>query len=330
MDKVSIIVPIYNKEIPLRACLDSICAQTYKNYEVLLIDDGSTDGSSEIADFYAKKEPRMKVIHQRNRGVSAARNVGMEASTGKWLVFVDADDWIGADYIEKLVEEAVPEGVTAFNHLTVAQGEISSPKHVRSKRIYANVPEPGSLEYNGALGAEYDGFYTVYPKIYDSSVIRKNHLRFDERFQFSEDTIFNQLFILHAARVRVDCQELEYYRMRDYSSLCVPLRYIGNIELLKMERNIQMSFYEKYGMPECLFVPCVFSVLKDIERVFTNRVDFNRLGYTHTINREFGEIIGMYYVPKTQFMRLYKYLLVYHPFLFFVLRSIQSMKKKIS
>ena len=100
--KFSIIVPVYNVENYLRECLDSILNQTYKNFEIILVDDGSKDGSSQICDEYEDKDSRIKVIHKENGGLSDARNHGIEAATGDYLVFVDSDDWIELNSLENI------------------------------------------------------------------------------------------------------------------------------------------------------------------------------------------------------------------------------------
>ncbi len=105
-DMVSVIVPIYNSEKYLRRCLDSIVNQSYKNIEIILIDDGSTDKSGNICDEYAEKDKRIKVVHQKNRGASVARNVGIGNAKGKWITFVDSDDYITADSISYLLNLA--------------------------------------------------------------------------------------------------------------------------------------------------------------------------------------------------------------------------------
>ena len=102
MSKISVIVPVYNVEQYLPQCLDSIINQTYKNLEIICVDDGSPDNSGKILDEYAKKDKRIKVIHQENQGVSVARNTGLDNATGKYIGFVDPDDWIEADYYETL------------------------------------------------------------------------------------------------------------------------------------------------------------------------------------------------------------------------------------
>lgn len=104
MDKISIIVPVYNVEDYLEECIESIVNQTYKNLEIILVNDGSTDCSGYICDKYNKKDFRIKVIHKKNGGLSSARNVGIDFSTGNYLMFVDSDDYIDLDMVEILLK----------------------------------------------------------------------------------------------------------------------------------------------------------------------------------------------------------------------------------
>ena len=104
MATVSIIVPIYNVETELRKCVSSILAQTYKDIEVILVDDGSPDNSGAICDEFASKDNRIVVIHKENGGLVNARKSGLERSTGRFISYVDGDDWIEEDFIQNLVD----------------------------------------------------------------------------------------------------------------------------------------------------------------------------------------------------------------------------------
>lgn len=105
-DLVSIVIPVYNAQAYLSQCMDSILRQTYQNFEVILIDDGSTDNSGSICDDLSKKDSRIRTYHIKNGGVGNARNVGMTYVKGKWFTFVDADDWIEAEYLKTLLQNA--------------------------------------------------------------------------------------------------------------------------------------------------------------------------------------------------------------------------------
>ena len=102
--KISVIVPVYKAEAWLARCVDSILAQTFRDLEVILVDDGSPDGSGALCEGYAAADSRVKAIHKANGGVSSARNAGIEAASGEWVAFVDSDDWLEPDYLERLAD----------------------------------------------------------------------------------------------------------------------------------------------------------------------------------------------------------------------------------
>ncbi|MBQ9764515.1 MAG: glycosyltransferase family 2 protein [Phascolarctobacterium sp.] len=116
MTLVSVIVPVYKIEDYLRKCVDSILAQTYKNLEIILIDDGSPDNCGNICDEYALLDKRIKVIHKENGGLSDARNAGLDICTGEYIAFVDSDDWVDKDYIATFMEYAQPDTIVCCGY----------------------------------------------------------------------------------------------------------------------------------------------------------------------------------------------------------------------
>ena len=104
--KISVIVPVYNTEKYLKRCIDSILAQSYSDFELLLIDDGSTDASPAICDEYATNDSRVRVFHKPNGGVSSARNLGLDNARGEWIAFVDSDDWIESEMLYLFISKA--------------------------------------------------------------------------------------------------------------------------------------------------------------------------------------------------------------------------------
>ena len=120
MPKLSVIVPVYNTEKYLRECIDSILAQTFTDFELILVDDGSTDGSGIICDEYADKDPRVQVIHQQNGGATVARRSGVRIARGEYVTFVDSDDWIDSDFYAPMIEKIKETGadVLVCNTLT--------------------------------------------------------------------------------------------------------------------------------------------------------------------------------------------------------------------
>lgn len=178
--KISVIIPVYNVEPYLRRCLDSVIRQTYTNLEIILVDDGSTDGSSAVCDEYKEKDSRILVIHKENGGVSSARNAGLEMATGEWIGFVDSDDWVETDMYEYLYE-------LAKEHETdVAQCAVAMENGSQRETLFSavNVPSKGITRENLKILSN-----SVCNKLYRSAPV--NGLSFECTYPIGEDALFN-------------------------------------------------------------------------------------------------------------------------------------------
>lgn len=200
--KVSIVIPVYNVESYLRRCVDSVLAQTLSDIEIILVDDGSPDGSPSICDEYAAANENVAVVHKSNGGLASARNAGMKIAAGDYLLFVDSDDWIDPETAGELV----------------AVAEANQVDFVRFRPMYAGWPghEDGSLCDFGTEQGMREGLYLkrdieekIYPRLfatpqltlgvivaawrslYRRKFLEENRLRFDEEVKYSEDTIFS-------------------------------------------------------------------------------------------------------------------------------------------
>lgn len=186
--KISVIVPIYNTEKYLRNCLDSIINQTYQNLEIILVDDGSTDNSGVIIDDYAKKDKRIKVIHQKNQGQSTARNNGLKIATGDFVSFVDSDDEIAKTFCQK--------HLAAFDKNTavsVCGAHYKSLKIKTTKDVYIEPLRPRKKHESKKAYILYllamDGrMYWCVNKLFHANIAKKCH--FDKSLNFGEDTKF--------------------------------------------------------------------------------------------------------------------------------------------
>lgn len=191
--KISIIVPIYNVEKYLRRCLDSIRAQTFTDFECICIDDGSPDGSGRILDEYAELDGRFRVIHQENAGVSAARNVGLDAARGEWIAFCDSDDWIEADYMKTMYETVAEIGadlVVCGINLELKNGKKQFLCCVKAKEVYDS-KEKFLNKFASLRGkSQYDAcIHSVVNKFYSINLL--NAVRFSPDIKYSEDYLFN-------------------------------------------------------------------------------------------------------------------------------------------
>ena len=133
---VSIIVPVYNAELTIRRCVDSICAQKFSDFELILINDGSTDLSGVICEKYAASDSRIIVIHKENGGVSSARNAGLKYAKGEWITFIDADDEVTPSYLENMISNGADDVDLVISYSTIVDqnGQIVNNMFKRHKR----------------------------------------------------------------------------------------------------------------------------------------------------------------------------------------------------
>ena len=177
---ISIIVPVYNVSKYIEKCIQSILTQTYRNFEVILIDDGSTDDSGSICDLYEKKDIRIRVIHQCNGGESVARNNGMRRAQGVYISFVDSDDWLEDDYLEQLLKNMEPFSMISCKFVIDDRKPIPNGDLYRINRAEA---------YISMLSAHGMGGY-VWGKLFDRKLIEKEKMSFDRETAICPDLLF--------------------------------------------------------------------------------------------------------------------------------------------
>lgn len=187
---VSVIVPVYNVELYLKRCLDSIIKQTLANIEIILVDDGSTDNSGKICDEFAQKDFRISVIHKKNGGLSSARNAGLNIAKGKYIGFVDSDDWINQDYYENLynIAKKTKSDIVSckFNksskykensHIKINENDFTIEDGKKFRETYLSSAMKGGISW-----------VPVWSKIYKRRIL--NDIRFEEGMIY-EDVMFN-------------------------------------------------------------------------------------------------------------------------------------------
>lgn len=230
--KISIIVPVYNVEKYLCQCLDSIINQTYKNLEIILVNDGSKDNSPIICDEYAKKDKRIKVVHQNNKGVSSARNKGIELSTGDYIMFVDSDDWIDKDtclttskmaleysadvvlwtYVREYENESKEKNIFNDNIIIFNKQDVKKQLHRRMIGIIEK-------ELNSPQNS--DALVPIWCKLYKSYLIKNREIKFVDLKDIgtSEDALFNLLVFEDVEKALYINKHLYHYRKENLSSV---------------------------------------------------------------------------------------------------------------
>ena len=193
MPTVSVIVPVYNAEGVVSRGVDSILAQSYQDFELILVDDGSTDSSGAICDNYAQQDGRVKVVHQANAGVSAARNAGLKAAQGDWVTFVDSDDRVLDCFLEALVE-----AVSRSDQIDLAYCGYAIIEGHSSIKTYASKTYLGKESIHEALSKTYL-LYRCSPwaKLFRRSIIVDHDVRFDSNLTISEDRLFLYNYLTH-------------------------------------------------------------------------------------------------------------------------------------
>ena len=213
---VSIIVPIYNAEKYLERCINSILVQEYTYFELLLIDDGSTDRSPQICDHFAAQDTRIKVVHKENSGVSDTRNLALDLAQGDYIQFLDSDDWITPDATKNFVHSAVSNGcdlvISAFYRVV---GDSFSPKSSIDKEgLFTRDEFADEMMDNPA-----DFYYGVlWNKFFKRSIIEKYHIRMEKDISWCEDFIFNLEYLRHC-RVIFSLKTPTYYYVKVKGSL---------------------------------------------------------------------------------------------------------------
>lgn len=218
--KISVVVPVYNVEKYIEQCLDSIIDQTYRDLQIILVDDGSTDGSAIICDEYAAKDSRISIIHQPNGGVSVARNTGIEAATGDYLTFVDSDDWLESGMYEKMVNQLNNSSgldmVMCDSTLITKDSEIKSTDFIREG--YYSKSQIVSELYPVLLVTEDFGkipLVSVWNCLMKRSILMHHHIRFDPGLRYGEDYLFMPEILIHTTSFYY-LKGTHYYHYRQY------------------------------------------------------------------------------------------------------------------
>ena len=206
---VSIIVPVYNAQRTLRRCIDSVLNQTFSDFELLLVDDGSKDESGEICDSYALRDERVKVFHIENSGVSAARNVALDRARGEYLQFLDSDDWITADATQQFVRAArkydcdmvISDFYRVVNDRLSVKGDIEEAAVMSREEFAAHMMENPADFYYGVL----------WNKLFRRSIVEEHALRMNPEISWCEDFLFNMEYIRYADRFYALNVPLYYY-----------------------------------------------------------------------------------------------------------------------
>lgn len=241
MPEVSFIVPVYNAEAALERLIESVLNQEYKDLELILMDDGSKDGSGAVMDRYAEMDPRVTAVHKTNSGVSDTRNQGLKKAKGKYIRFLDADDWIPDDSTKQMVRAAEETGadLVVGDFYRVVGENVSRKGSISSERAltrneYAELMMESPADY-------YYG--VIWNKLYRKEILDRYHLEFDKELSFCEDFVFNLEYLLHTEKV-IPIQVPVYYYVKTDGSLVS--KNMNPVRIARMKTSIYTYYNEFY------------------------------------------------------------------------------------
>ena len=283
-DLISVIVPIYNAEKYLKRCIESIINQTYSNIEIILVNDGSLDKSIEICNKYAKIDTRIKIINKENGGASSARNAGISISNGKYISFVDCDDYIEPELISKLLQN-----IDNYNLSVCAYNIVDSNKIIKTSLTKKqNDFQIDNKEFINNLfyiddKYDYEGF--IFNKLFIKYIINENNIRFDEDIYYNEDRLFIYKYVMC-------CNKISFSK------------YIGYNYILRKESMMNKEKYDEKMYTEII----AFEKMREMaletndektnDLILTNIVfkslikynEFHKKEYLRTANKYFFKV----------------------------------------
>ena len=253
--RISVIIPVYNAERYLPTCIESLLVQTMPDFELLLINDGSTDNSKAVCDRYAAQDARIRVFDSPNRGVSAARNLGLDQARGEFVVFVDSDDWVVPEHLQQFAESGIGEDGIAFTNLFEERpGRRKTPR----TRIYTMSDCRVMSGHNDCMPVIADllrhrGFGWTWNKMFSRATIERLGLRFDETLSYAEDEVFTARYCCHITHLVSHSHPTYRYRFVAGSLLHRPI----DPEVLIRTRTLLDGIYAtEYYNDEMRYLTC--------------------------------------------------------------------------
>lgn len=331
----SVIMPVYNVEAHIAKAIQSVLNQTIENFELLIINDGSPDGSLAIAEKYAVSDSRIRIFNKQNGGLSDARNFGIEHAEGRYLYFVDSDDWITKDLLEKLYEKILlnPSDIFVFGyHLDVEDihGITIQTQTIkyRDSQFLRSITKPPKLDTKllNLLGYAWN-------KVYSKNFIDKHELRFDKGISLVEDMLFNSRAFQKVSSVIIIEECYYHYINREVTTL-IKSYHKDSFKLILKKHQATKAFlkdweYSRTKINRILAQNLVLGIQYCINNLLYYKNDLSASEKKKTINeilqhKETKKYID-FYQPTTKSDQLYKKLIKYR--LTSVLMYIKSWKK---
>lgn len=317
MPALSIIIPIYNAENYLHSCVNSILSQSYQDFELLLINDGSTDHSGEICNKYADGSPFIHVFHKVNGGVSSARNLGIKHAQGDYIIFVDSDDWLEANALSILMQQNNNADLTFFGsafHPEEGDTILYKPERHFYDQFYEVQSGMLNLIIN-PLHPDYLGF--TWNKIFKSAIIKREQICFIESLSYREDEIFTLQYAAFCSSLATLPDILYHYRLSD-TGLTRKRQSSHDFILLCNAYQHAITFYNSIGLQEYFNLQTakfLFDAVKIAPNLKTRNAVIDRLwSYGHIQNIPYQRLRikplyrSLLHLPSPALLKIYMYI----------------------
>ena len=327
---ITIIIPCYNSEGSISQCINSVIGQNYTDWELILVNDGSTDNTGVICENFAKLDNRIKVIHQNNKGVSSARNTGIKAASGNYISFIDSDDTIDSSYLYELSKGQEADLIVCGFHNDSGINFIPENNYLDKDAIQYHIKDVIENDYL---------LYTPWCKLFRKEIIVENGLTFDVKLRLGEDTIFCYNFLLLCSSLKTVASNAYYYRGEwggitkyklsyeevyylDNSEITIlkqiNQKYCCNIDIKRRGFHIQLldKLYEDYTDITTWELYCsthgyidknVFFNDNSVSTIFWSIVDLENIYHHHEINEgiiRMSHLNKFYTIPTYQLKSL--------------------------
>lgn len=321
---ISVIVPVYNVEKYLNRCVQSIVDQTYKNLEIILVDDGSPDHCPQMCDAWAKKDSRIQVIHKKNGGVASARNMGIKNSRGKYFAFIDPDDFIEAEMYELMHSRIKKDDsdLCSCNMRTVLENG-------QANGTVADFPEATFIG-NDILCAYFSEEHflpSTCDKLYKAEIVKKNNIFFSETLEIGEDFTFNYYFFKNSKRVSAisNCLYNYFYNRKNSASNKCSAKWLLRWKNTKKIRDLERNNEPVYKMCNRMFAKELLSCFKEItEKKKTKELKSVYKEILNEMKRNSKSFINSVYISKK--IRISYMLFHVHPFIFLTLHRLNCLR----
>ena len=295
---ISIIIPVYNTKRLLDRCIESVQKQSFADFELLLIDDGSTDGSGEICETYANQDSRIRVFHKKNGGVSSARNLGIENASGEWVYFVDSDDELMPDGLRTLVD-LVSDGADIVMGGFVEEDEFGNVLSVEKREILTLSKKQSIISLYGGHGSVYHYCGYLWMRLLRRSVIQRNNLRFDPTIAIKEDTLFLMQYICKSNGITLQTTTPVYkYHRRSDSAMGraesgFDSKYVDSFHALVNMKHEVETIFPSYSTPVFIAKQAIFGrydIVLDMMNKGLVHDDALKRGLYSTMHKEVGSV----------------------------------------